>query len=84
MINPLTCNGFQTRKTRETIRCLVPAAPSPGPVDVWILVEPLGSVPEIDCRTVKFTYEDKRMTEWVPNVNFVRGYLLSCLGLWCM
>lgn len=59
----LTRNRFQTRKTRETIRCLVPATPSPGPVDVWILVEPPESVPVIDCRMAKFMYEDKRMTE---------------------
>jgi len=59
----INANGFQTRKTRETIRCVVPAASSPGIVDVRILVEPPGSAPEIDCKMAKFMYEDERMTE---------------------
>jgi len=53
----------KTRKTQETIRCLVPPTSSPGITDVRIMVEHPESVPEIDCRMAQFTYEDKRMTE---------------------
>lgn len=63
MADPLTQGGLQTRKTRETIRCFVPAASSPGTVDVRIFVGSPDSAPEIDCRMAKFTYEDERMTE---------------------
>ena len=63
MSDPLTRGGLQTRKTRETIRCFVPTALSPETVDVRISVEPPESAPEIDCRMLKFTYEDERMTE---------------------
>jgi len=63
MAYPLTQNWLQTRNTRETIRCVVPAASSPGLVDLRILVEPPGLAPEVDCNMAKFTYEDERMTE---------------------